>query len=143
MWSNNQRRGESPLKTVFFAIILMFCAVSAPGFAQEPMDGTKPIICASLQAVSCAPGEECDRGLPESVGAPQFLRIDFVKKEIIGPKRSAQILLMDKSNEQITIQGFELGMGWTIAIDRATGKAIITFANREEGIVIFGACTAP
>jgi hypothetical protein len=40
------------------------------------------------------------------------------------------------------MQGFELGMGWTFAIDRVTGKAVITFANREEGIVIFGACTA-
>jgi hypothetical protein len=59
-----------------------------------------------------------------------------------GPKRSAKILFMEKSDEQITMQGFELGMGWTLAIDRATGKAIITFANREEGIVIFGACTA-
>jgi hypothetical protein len=56
-----------------------------------------------------------------------------------GPKRSAQILFMDKSDAQITMQGFELGMGWTLAIDRATGKAIITFANREEGILIFGA----
>jgi hypothetical protein len=33
-------------------------------------------------------------------------------------------------------------LGWTLAIDRVTGKAVITFANREEGIVIFGACTA-
>jgi hypothetical protein len=49
---------------------------------------------------------------------------------------------MEKSDEQITMQGFELGMGWTFAIDRVTGKAVITFANREEGIVIFGACIA-
>jgi hypothetical protein len=59
-----------------------------------------------------------------------------------GAKRSAQILFMEKSDEQMTMQGFELGMGWTLAIDRVTGKAVITFANREEGIVIFGACTA-
>lgn len=49
---------------------------------------------------------------------------------------------MEKSDEQITMQGFELGMGWALAIDRASGKAVLTFANREEGIVIFGACTA-
>ncbi|MFZ0726807.1 MAG: hypothetical protein WAO07_02955 [Desulfobacterales bacterium] len=49
---------------------------------------------------------------------------------------------MEKSDEQITMQGFELGMGWTLAIDHATEKAVLTFANREEGIVIFGACTA-
>jgi len=131
------------LKILIYTVILLLCALTVPVFAEEAIDGTKPLICASMQAVSCAPGEECDRGLPESIGAPQFLRIDFVKKEIIGPKRTAQILFMEKSDEQITMQGFELGMGWTLAIDRATGKAVITFANREQGIVIFGACTAP
>ena len=131
------------MKILIYTVILLLCALTVPVFAEEAIDGTKPLICASMQAVSCAPGEECERGLPESIGAPQFLRIDFVKKEIIGPKRSAQILFMEKSDEQITMQGFELGMGWTLAIDRATGKAVITFANREQGIVIFGACTAP
>jgi hypothetical protein len=130
------------MKILVYTAILLLCALAAPVFAEEAIDGTKPLICATIQAVSCAPGEECERGLPESIGAPQFLRIDFVKKEIIGPKRSTQILFMEKSEEQITMQGFELGMGWTLAIDRATGKAVITFANREEGIVIFGACTA-
>ena len=130
------------MKILVYTAIFLLCALAAPVFAEETIDGTKPLICATIQAVSCAYGEECERGLPESIGAPQFLRIDFVKKEIIGPKRSAQILLMEKNNEQITMQGFELGMGWTLAIDRATGKAVITFANREEGIVIFGACTA-
>lgn len=131
------------MKILIYTVILLLCALTVPVFAEEAIDGTKPLICASMQAVSCAPGEECERGLPESIGAPQFLRIDFVKKEIIGPKRTAQILFMEKSDEQITMQGFELGMGWTLAIDRATGKAVITFANREQGIVIFGACTAP
>ena len=130
------------MKIIVGALVLLLCALTVPVLAQEAIDGTKPLICASLQAVSCAPGEECERGLPESIGAPQFLRIDLAKKEIIGPKRTAQILFLEKSDEQITMQGFELGMGWTLAIDRATGKAIITFANREEGIVIFGACTA-
>jgi hypothetical protein len=143
MWSNNDTKGGSPLKILIYAVILLLCALTVPVFAEEAIDGTKPLICASMQAVSCAPGEECERGLPESIGAPQFLRIDFAKKEIIGPKRSAQILFMEKSDEQISMQGFELGMGWTLAIDRATGKAVITFANREQGIVIFGACTAP
>jgi hypothetical protein len=142
MWSNNSRKGGLLLKIIVGALVLLLCALTVPVLAQEAIDGTKPLICASLQAVSCAPGEECERGLPESIGAPQFLRIDFAKKEIIGPKRLAQILFLEKSDEQITMQGFELGMGWTLAIDRATGKAIITFANREEGIVIFGACTA-
>lgn len=129
------------MRIVAFAFVLFVSVLILPAFAEEAIDGTKPLICATIQAVSCSPGEECERGLPESVGAPQFLRIDFAKKEIIGPKRTSQIRLMDKSNEQITLQGFELGMGWVLALDRLTGKAIITFAGRDEGFVIFGACT--
>jgi hypothetical protein len=131
------------MKIVAFALVLFVSALIAPAFAEEAIDGTKPLICATIQAFSCAAGEECERGLPESVGAPQFLRIDFAKKEIIGPKRTTQIRLMEKSDEQITLQGFELGMGWALALDRVTGKATITFAGRDEGFVIFGACTTP
>ena len=130
------------MKIIVYPVILILCALTAPVFGEEAFDGTKPLICATLQAVSCAPGEECERHLPESIGAPQFLWIDFSKKEIVSSKRSNRILFMDKNDEQITLQGFELGTGWTLAIDRATGKAILTFANREEGIVIYGACTA-
>lgn len=130
------------MKRLICTVVFSLCALAMPAFGEETIDGTRPLICATLQAISCAPGEECERGLPESVGAPQFVRIDFSKKEILGPMRSNKILFMDKNTEQITMQGFELGMGWTLAIDRATGKAVFTFANREEGIVIFGACTA-
>jgi hypothetical protein len=142
MWSNSQRKGGPFVKISVYASIFFLCALAIPAFAEEAVDGTKPLICATLHAISCAPGEECEKGLPESIGAPQFLRIDFEKNEIIGPKHSTRILHMESSDDQITMQGFELGMGWTLAIQRATGKAIFTFANWEEGIVIFGACTA-
>ena len=130
------------MKIVAFALVLLVSALIVPAYANEAIDGTKPLICATIQAVSCDPGEECVRGLPESIGAPQFLRIDFAKKEIVGPNRTTQIRLMETSEEQITLQGFELGMGWVLALDRLTGKATITFAGRDEGFVIFGACTA-
>jgi hypothetical protein len=143
MWSNKVGKGGPSVKIIVYPVILiLFALTSVPVFGEEAVDGTKPLICATLQAVSCSPGEECEQNLPESIGAPQFLWIDFSKKEIISSKRSNRILFMDKNDEQITMQGFELGMGWTLVIDRATGKAILTFANREEGIVIFGGCTA-
>jgi hypothetical protein len=124
------------------AATLAFGLAAAPAVAEEAVDGSKPLICATLQAVSCTPGEECDRGLPESVGAPQFLRVDFEKKVVVGPKRTTPVLHQEADASQITLQGFELGMGWSLAIDRATGKAVITFASADEGIVIFTACTA-
>ncbi len=107
----------------------------------EDYDGTKALLCASVEAISCEPGEPCEKGLPESIGAPQFMRVDFSKKEIAGPKRTTAIRLMETTDEQLTLQGFELGMGWTLALDRTTGKMAVTLIGRETAFVVFGACT--
>ncbi len=131
------------MKMIASLVVLLVCVTAIQAYAEQVVDGVKPLICATMQAINCAPGEECEKGLPEKVGAPQFFRIDFAKKEVIGPKVTTQIRLMEISPEQITLQGFELGMGWTIAIDRETGKTVTTFASREEGFVLFGACTTP
>ena len=69
------------------------------------------------------------------------MRIDFSGKQIIGPKVTTPIRLIEMDDEQITMQGFELGMGWTMTIDRATGKTSVTLTGREETFVIFGVCT--
>jgi hypothetical protein len=128
------------MKTLLRAFIVFVCSMAVPVAAQESIDGTKPLICATVEAISCSRGEPCEKGLPEEMGAPQFMRIDFSKKEIIGSRITTPIQLMEMDNLQITLQGYELGMGWTMVIDRATGKTSITLTGREETFVIFGTC---
>src|SRR4030042_3816539 len=123
---------------IFFGL---FAAVS-PAFAEDVFDGTKPLLCASIEALDCDPGVTCERGIPEIMGAPQFLRIDFAKKEIAGPERTAKIRSMEKDDAQIVLQGYEIGLGWTLAIDRVTGNMRITFAGGNSSFIIFGACTS-
>ena len=118
----------------------LFVAVS-PAFAGDPFDGTKPLLCASIEALDCDPGVPCERGIPEIMGAPQFLRIDFAKNEIAGPERTTKIRSMEKDDDQIVLQGYEIGLGWTLAIDRVTGTMRITFAGSDASFIIFGACT--
>ena len=119
----------------------LFVAVS-PAFAGDVFDGTKPLLCASIEAIDCDPGESCDRGIPEIMGAPQFLRIDFAKNEIAGTLKSTKIRSIEKDDDQIILQGHELGMGWTIAIERLTGNMRVTFAGGNASFIIFGACTS-
>lgn len=119
----------------------LFVAVS-PVFAGDVIDGTKPLLCASIEALDCDPGVACERGIPEIMGAPQFLRVDFAKNEIAGPKRTTKIRSMEKDDDQIVLQGYEIGLGWTLAIDRATGNARISFAGWDSAFIIFGACTS-
>jgi hypothetical protein len=106
-------------------------------------DGSAVLICAPAQTFDCAAGEDCARSLPEEIGAPAFMRIDVANRAVIGPKRTSPILFVDKSETQLLLQGTELGYGWTIALDRETGKMTATLANREGVFVLFGACTAP
>jgi hypothetical protein len=131
------------MKIIASLILFGLFVVVSPAFAGDVFDGTKPLLCASIEALDCDPGMPCDRGIPETMGAPQFLRIDFAKNEIGGPLRTTKIRSMEKDDDQIVLQGFEIGLGWTLAIDRDTGNMRITFAGGNVSIIVFGACMAP
>lgn len=49
---------------------------------------------------------------------------------------------MEKDDDQLVLQGYELGLGWTLALDRDTGNMRITFARWDASFVIFDACTS-
>src|SRR5262249_25053876 len=83
------------------------------------------------------------KGLPEEIGAPAFMRIDVPNKAVIGPKRTSPILLADKSDTQLMLQGSEFGYGWIIVVDQETGRMTLTLANRENVFVLFGPCIVP
>lgn len=128
------------MKILLYSIMISLLFVSYQAWAGD-YDGTKPLLCASIEAISCEPGTPCEKDLPEAIGVPQFMRVDFSKKEMIGPKRTTPIRLMEKTDEQLTLQGVELGMGWTFVLDRATGKIAVTLIGRGTAYVVFGACT--
>lgn len=104
-------------------------------------DGSRTLLCANIEARDCVAGEECVRGLPGDVGAPQFMRIDFARKLVAGPKREAAIKLIEQSNNELLLQGTELGYAWSIALSQETGETVVTILNRDGAFVLFGACT--
>ncbi|MFM0198969.1 hypothetical protein PQR53_03695 [Paraburkholderia fungorum] len=110
--------------------------------SAAPVDGSKPLLCATIDAHDCDAGELCLRALPAELGAPQFLRIDFAKKTVVGPERTTAIRFMDSGPEQILMQGTEMGFAWTIALDKAEGTMTVTLVNHEDTLVLFGACIA-
>ena len=121
----------------------LLAALVAASFAATAadFDGSKPLVCATIEAHDCDVGETCIRGLPESVGAPQFLRIDFAKKVMVGTKQSTPIRTMESGPEQVLLQGIELGFAWTLALDSASGKLSGSMVNKDGAFVVFGACT--
>ena len=135
---------KAPMRLArILAVLGITGLLAAVPVRASDFDGSRLLICAPVQAFDCEPGEDCEKGLPEDVGAPAFIRIDVANKAVIGPKRTSPILLVDTSGGQLLLQGSELGYGWIIAIDQETGKMTGALANHEDAFVLFGACTVP
>ena len=121
------------------ALVLMMSGAAIAG----DFDGSKLLICAPVEALDCGPGEGCSKERPEDIGAPNFLRIDFANKAIVGPKQTTPILVMDKSDNQLLLQGKELGYAWTLVLAQESGTMTLTMVNHEAAFVLFGSCTPP
>ena len=126
-------------KTACSAAALLALAVNG-AFAAD-FDGSRPLICATISAADCVRGDECLAGLPEDVGAPAFMRLDFAKKTVLGPKNASPILLQEKSDRQLLLQGREGSFAWTIAIESDSGNMAVTLVSRSNAYVLFGNCT--
>jgi hypothetical protein len=118
------------------------CVVATSAFAGD-FDGSKGLICATIEVRDCVSGEECFRGLPDDVGAPSFLRIDFERKSIVGPHRTTPILFMEKGERQLLLQGTELGYAWVLALDQTNGRFSASLTDLGGAFVLFGSCTPP
>jgi len=123
----------------YMIALLTFCSLGT--VAAADFDGSNPLICATIDAMDCVPGQDCTKGRAGDLGAPAFLRIDFTKKTIGGTKRTTPILSMDTSGKQILFQGKELEYGWTLALDQENGDFSATMVNRDGAFVLFGSCT--
>lgn len=118
-----------------------FLALSVNGAFAADFDGSRALICATISASDCLRGEECQAGLPEDVGAPAFMRLDFSKKTVLGPKNASPILLQEKSDRQLLLQGREGSFAWTIAIEAENGYMTVALVSRSNAYVLFGNCT--
>ena len=122
-------------------VAALLCSTTAVFGAD--FDGSKQLICATVDAHACDPGEACLRGLPDDLGVPRFMRIDFAAKTIAGPKRTTQIRYIDTGADQILMQGTELGYAWTVVLDKTDGAMSMTLVSREDAFTVFGYCTPP
>ena len=62
-------------------MVAALCVAVAPAVAAD-FDGSKPLICSTIETHDCAVGTNCMRGLAEDINVPQFIRIDLVAKTI-------------------------------------------------------------
>ncbi len=129
--------------------VLGFVAVLSAAFTAanaEGLDGSQPLICASMEAYDCGPGQDCLRGTAESIDAPQFMRLDFERKlahatRANGEERTAKIESLTLETGRLILQGIQGGLGWSMTIAQEDGAMVLTAAGERTAFVIFGACT--
>ncbi len=126
----------------FMALMITSASLFAADF-----DGSKPMLCASLDVLECVDGSSCETVAAETVDAPQFISVDLKNKELTldrsGRPRSAQLRNRENMNCRLVVQGIgtETGLGWTFSVDQETGKFVVSASGDEVAFIIFGACT--
>jgi len=131
--------------TLIFFMLLTICMAPVPLFAGD-FDGSKPLLCAVIETIEYEPGGECQRGTAESIGIPQFLIINFQERVIsstpeIGLIRTTKIKNMERIDGKLILQGVQMGKAWSMVINEATGKVIISISDVMAGFIVIGACT--
>ena len=124
------------LKPIVAAAFLAAAPVLAADF-----DGSKPLICAAIEAHDCGLGMTCDRAIPEDLNVPQFIRLDFNAKTMSARGRSTSMQSNTRSSGMLIVQGFENSRAFSITISEQSGKLVGAIAADEQGFMIFGACT--
>ncbi|KXU83011.1 hypothetical protein CI15_28235 [Paraburkholderia monticola] len=123
---------------VCLAILLSTVALQV---GAADFDGSKRLMCATIDAHACDPGIACTRSLPADLGLPRFLTLDFDKRVVIGPAHTTPMAVINKGGDQVLISGTEMGFGWTLVVDSIDGEMTLTIANRDDAFVLFGNCT--
>ena len=129
------------MKRFHTAVIAAALCVAAASAVAADFDGSKPLICAAIEANDCALGTTCLKGLAEDIDAPQFLRLDFSAKTLSARGRTTPMQNHARGNGMLVVQGFENGRAFSITISEDSGKLVGAIAGDEEGFMIFGACT--
>ena len=57
--------------------------------------------------------------------------------------RTTKMERAESLESSLFVQGLENNLAWSLVIDKAVGKMVLTIAGDQVGFVVFGACTTP
>jgi len=135
-------------KRLYSTALALCIGLTISGVASaSEIDGTSNLICAAIDVVGCENGPGCIEGQARFFDLPEFMFVDFGQKLVratkeSGHKQVSPIKNFEKTESQLILQGIENHRGWSVAIDRQTGRMSVTLAGPDLSFMIFGACTA-
>jgi hypothetical protein len=132
-------------KTILLILVLVLTTCLPAQVSAGDFDGSKPLICATIETLECEPGGKCHKGTAESIDIPQFLKINFKKKIISGTGedgtvRTTKIENISRIPGKLIIQGVQEGRAWSSVISEVTGKMTLSASDDQLGFVVFCAC---
>ncbi len=130
-------------RKVTFAICA--CLGMTTTAAAGDFDGSKKLICAPSDVFECGPTIDCQRGTPETVNIPRFIRVDVKKKQLSGSVAGGEEITTSIQNVttkdgKLTLQGAENARAWSLVIDQETGHMSASVSDNVEGFLLFGGC---
>lgn len=135
------------------ALWMLSSAALLPAASQAAdFDGSKNLLCTTIDAAECLIGPSCVSVTPEEINLPQFIFVDFKGKQLSGRRPGAsteettKVQNIQKVDGRTILQGAERGRGWSIVIEQNSGKMAGSIAAFSEddmrmGVVLLGSCT--
>ena len=136
---------------LIYVLIASFFGVAA---IAADFDGSKALMCSFAQIIECDAGDECFPVTNDSVDAPDFVKFNFKKKQVIAISAGVENAPDDLDNvidlaNYLVVQGVQGGgegaansLAWSATISHESGAMVVTAAGENAGFVVFGACTA-
>ena len=133
-------------KKNFVLVASVFCVTAV----AADFDGSEPLICSFGQVVECVNGSDCLAVTNDTVDAPEFVKLDFRKMQLVsttaGEDSTADDISVTDLTTHLIVQGTQgsgqgNALGYSLSIDKATGQMAAAGAGENAGFVIFGACT--
>jgi len=138
------------MKTRSMRLLTFVAGVLGTTVAAADFDGSEALMCSFGQVIECDAGSVCRVVSHESVDAPDFVKLDFKKKQIVsttaGEDSPADDISVTTLTTHLIVQGAQGtgngdALGYSLSIDQATGQMVAAGAGENAGFVIFGACT--
>ena len=125
------------------------------GFAAMPTmakDSDSDLVCAVVDVYVCGYEEPCERSNPSVINAPDFLKIDLKKKEIVGRRHDGsygtfKVLNQVQTPTLILLQGMQEddadeddAVAWSMTMHIESGRMSAAISGEQSAYSLFGNC---
>ena len=125
------------------------------GFVAMPTmakDSDSDLVCAVVDVYVCGYEEPCARANPSVINAPDFLKIDLKKKEIVGRRHDGsygtfKVLNQVQTSALILLQGMQEddaddddAAAWSMTLHIESGRMSAAISGEQSAYTLFGNC---